>query len=345
MLKQILSIFILLNLCMYAHSSAYSSTSTPHPPSTYDDALPSSIYAMRPLNLESSQDVKEFFDKAVLIVRESSDKINDINENGYTLLQQALINQAYVEEVFSQLENTNGSEEDILDTNLTTIKMLLNNGADPNILFPAEQGRFKKTEKRHLLIRATEGTALPHFPLHIIELLFKYGLNAQVRDLNGNTALMKLIPLLNFWRKMSLSEYREKFIQLLIDHTTDFNAQNNRGDMVLHLTSQYADLETARLLLRNPVRLDISNSQGYTPEQVLKKSTWPSEKSSAKWNWVFSLSLFEQKVYKMLQLLEEAKNGLPANKDNLLGSSNKREVGTGLFSACARAFNSMKRAD
>ena len=211
--------------------------------------------------------VQNFFHKITQIIKEETNNLNRIHDNGYTYLHQALINNAYIEDQISHLEHTNGREQDILDYSIITIKILLNNGANPNIPFPED--KIYKTEQ-HFLIKATQPSARPRFPLHIIELLFEHGLDDQARDPNGNPALMRLVALLHVWKEMP--EYRKGFIQMVVNHTTDFNAQNKNGNMVLHSTSQFNDLDTANLILQNPVQLDIRNKQGTTPKKM--QSPW-----------------------------------------------------------------------
>jgi len=261
--------------------------------------------------------IKDFLNEVLQTIKKQPDTINDTNEDGYTLLQQALINHAFMENSISQMQHINGPERDILNNNIVAIKVLLNNGANPNIPFPPIQKSHSKEKPQHFLIRATEDSAHPRFPLHIVELLFAYGLDAEARDSKDNTALMRLISLSYAWRKVS--EYRANFIQLIVRHTNDINAQNESKETALHQTSTFNDLQTARLLIQSGARLDIRNTQGDTPEEKAKfmAGPIPPYKANRRWYWHFS---FSSQFYKMIKLLQQAKTQLTAN-----GSQNKEE--------------------
>ena len=268
-----------------------------------------------PLNPLSNQTlIRGFLNEAIHIIKEQPDTINDVNEDGYTLLQQALINQAHIENKISQMEHTNGSEQDMLNDSIMIIRVLLNNGADPNIPFPQSR------KKQHFLIKATTDSSQPRFPLHIIELLFVYGLDTEARDPKGNTALMNLIALSYVWKEMP--EYRQQFIELFVRYTNNIDAQNNSKETALHRTTTFNDLQTADLLIQNGARLDIRNAQGDTPEETAKfmAGSMPSYKADRRWYWHFS---FFSKSHKMIKLLQEAKersqsitNGSPHKEDS-----------------------------
>ncbi len=287
--------------------------------------------------------VKDFFNKITQIIKEKTNNLNRIHENGYTYLNQALVNNAYVENKISQLEHINGIEQDILNYSIMTIKILLNNGADPNIPFPED--KIYKTEQ-HFLIKATQLSARPRFPLHIIELLFEYGLDDQARDPKGNPTLMRLIALLHVWKE--IPEYRKGFIQIVVNHTTDFNAQNKNGDMVLHSTSQFHDLDTAHLMLQNPVQLDIRNNQKQTPKQVAKlmAGIFPPDTLNLRWYWHFS---FFNTNYRMIKLLEETEQTLQLanetiqNGEQIQNSTKDKKSKNPLIAPCRRVFSSIKK--
>lgn len=277
--------------------------------------------------------INGLFEEVVHITRKHPHKINKVNENGYTLLQSALINNYYIDAKISSMQYVSGIDQDMLETSIITIKMLLNNGADLNIPFPKE--KFYEEGEQHFLIKATQPNTWPRFPLNIIELLFEHGLNDQARDIKGNTALMRLISLLNIWKKHS--KYRMDFIRTLINHTSDFNAQNNQGDTVLHYTSKFNDLETARLIMQNPTQIDIKNSAGKTPLQISKllAGVVPSYTSNLKWYWYFS---FSSKNYKMVKLLEKTEERLQPPNDSNSSQSRRSPIST-LTSFCERAFS------
>ena len=259
------------------------------------------------------------FNEVIDTIRTRPDKINETNEEGYTLLQQALINQAYIENKVSEMDYTNGSEKSILDSNMTTIKVLLNNGADPNITFPVNKNSRNKKETQHFLIKAAETSPNNRFPLHIIELLFEYGLSEEVRDSQGYTALMKLIALRHVWRK--IPEYRRELIQLVVKNTNNIDAQNKDKNTALHLTIKFSDLETARLLVEHGARLDIQNAEGNNPEETAKfmAGSLPSHKSQRRWYWHFSF--FHKTSYKIIKLLQEAQRLLKKERQPLVNGS------------------------
>jgi len=273
--------------------------------------------------------INDLFYKTYNTVRKHPEKINDINENGYTLLQQALINQERIEHrAFGTIDiNKAATEKDLVNTSIETIKILLNNGADPNIPFPASNS--KKESRQHFLIKATQSHGF-NFPLHIIELLFKYGLDAQAKDSNNNTSLMRLISLLHVWKKQP--EYRRKFIQIVIDHTSDLNTQNNKGNTALHLASHFDDLKTARLLTQYLARPDIKNAQGKTPRQTAQLSSgpFPPDSPNTPWYWYFS---FASTHYKIVKLLQKAEERLQLSKDARLSQPSPPA------SSCEKSFN------
>lgn len=248
--------------------------------------------------------INHFFNEVIDIIRNKSDNINEANEEGYTLLQQALINQIYIEEAVSQAKNLNTTKQNMLEINMTIIKILLNNGADSNIAFPVNKNSRNKKEPQHFLIKAAETFPDHHFPLHIIELLFEYGLNAEVRDPQDNTPLMKLITLPYYVRRTA-PEYRRNLIQLILKHTDNIDAQNKNQDTALHLTSKFNDLETAKLLVEKGARLDIKNANGNTPEETAKfmAGSFPSHKSQRKWYWHFSF--ISPSMYRIIALLQK----------------------------------------
>ena len=274
---------------------------------------------VNPLNpLSDPNIINDFFKEVMDTIRTKPEKINEANEEGYTLLQQALINQTYIEDAASQEKHLNTTKQNILEINITIIKILLNKGADPNIPF-VNKNSYKK-ETQHFLIKATEKSPEYRFPLHIIELLFEYNLNAEIRDPQGNTILMRLITLRHKWRK--IPEYRRGFIQLIIKHTNNIDAQNKDKNTALHFTGKFNDLEAAKLLIEHRARLDIQNTQGETPEETAKSmaGSLPSYKSQHRWYWHFSF--IDSINYKIIKLLQTAKEQLPLAN----GSSQKQEV-------------------
>ena len=286
--------------------------------------------------------INEFFVEVVRITQEQPHKINDTNKDGYTLLQQALINNAHIEEKVDQLKHTNGVEQDILENSIMTIKVLLNNGADPNILFPEE--KLQKKEKQHFLIKATQPYIQPYFPLHIIELLFEYHLNGQVRDPHGNSTLMRLIALLYFWKKTP--EYRQQFIQLMLNHTSNIDDQNNNKETALHLTSKFNDLQTAPLLIQNGAQLNIKDAHGSTPEETAKfmAGLFPTSRSNLRWYWYISLS---STSFKMVKLLQEAERLQQENGSDFSQHEKEKPLKADtptkrLSAACARVFKLSK---
>ena len=313
----------------------------------YAQAHSMMVDPVRPLSGVSI--VQELLNEVLQTVKEQPHKINETNKDGYTLLQQALINNALIEDKISQLKDTNGTEHDILNNSRVTVKILLNNGADPNILFPGDHSQ-RTNKPQHFLIKAAQPNATPLFPLHIISLLFEHGLDAQIGDAKGNTALLRLIPLLHVWRK--IPEYRAGFIRLTVYYTNNFNIQNNEGNTALHLTSRFNDLETARLILQNPVRLDIRNGYGQTPRQVSQfmSSALLPEGKDLRWYWAFS---FTSANYKMIKLLEEAEkfqlaNGGPLHKEKPIhnekpvhSTAEDSEKNT-FISHCRRVFSFIK---
>lgn len=321
MLKQILLTLILFNLHTYADSMLVN----PHDPLSDRDLL------------------DEFFDKVIQTVKEHPHRINEANEDGYTLLQLALINNSHIDDKISVMQNKNGTTQNTLEISRTIIKILLNNGADPNIPFPADNSQGNnKHQGQHFLIKATEPNVWPYFPLYIVNLLFEYGLDDQVRDANDNTALMRLVSSRYAWRK--ISKYRKDFIQIVVNHTSNFNTQNKKGDMVLHLTSHFNDLETARLIIENPVQLDIKNNQGKTPEETAKfmAGPFPSDQSNRRWGWHFSLSSTSYLMVKLLQEETERRQSTVTSTDP--NTENQNSVDTKRTNplpatSCKRAFN------
>ena len=280
--------------------------------------------------------IEEFSKHTLQVVQESPHKINEINEDGYTLLQQALINQALMEQkVADEMNSTNGSENNILDSNMMNIKLLLDNGADPNIPFPttriAPSAYTMVREwgnKEHFLLKAARDyrfsqrlirsrTGSPRlrvlqvplnflFPLHIIELLFDYDLSADITSPNGNTALMEAIATFHSWER-SKREYRSQLIQLILKHTNNIDAQNENGDTALHLASHLGDLQTIRLLIQKGANLSIRNVAGYTPEEKAKSMDSLSVFRKPQYKWYWHFSFLDRTSYKVIRLLQEAK--------------------------------------
>ncbi len=288
---------------------------------------------------------QELLNKVFQTVKEQPHKVNEVNEDGYTLLQQALINNAHIEDKISQLDNINGAERDALNNSLVAVKILLNNRADPNIPFPGDDSQNAQNPQ-HFLVKATQSQTHILFPLHIISILFEHDLDVQAGDSAGNTALLRLISLLHVWKK--IPAYREGFIKLAVRYANNFDTQNNEGNTALHLASRFNDLETARLILQNPVRLDIRNSQGRTPKQTaqLMSSAILPETIDLRWYWYFS---FSSANYKMIRLLETAERELqPAKraslqKETLIHDSSKTDAEENSnASRCGKLFSSAK---
>lgn len=202
---------------------------------------------------------------------------NSTDKTGHTLLQTAILN-----------ENTEA------------VRLILSYGADVNIDFPTVRTNGKPSQSIPVLIKITDRAF--HIPLEMVELLLQNGLNTAVTDNKENTALIRVIYLLNQWSDRS---YRNEFIKFLIRYRVPINAQNHNRDTALHIASKMGDLKTVRVLTGVNARLDLTNNQGMTPVQLAKfmSGNIPPTKADLRWGWYFS---FFGKQYKIIRLLQEA---------------------------------------
>ena len=271
--------------------------------------------------------LEEFFKNTLQIIRESPHKINEINEEGYTLLHQALLNQAYIENALSHTKSPDTKNRDVFNSSVEIIRILLNKGADPNIPFPENENASKTEDKApHFLFKVAAIKSIPLFPLHIIELLFEHGLNAEVRDERGNTPLMRLITLHYSWRK--IPEYRRRLIHWVAEHTHNIDAQNKNKETAMHLAVLFKDIETARLLAKHGLKLNIQNNRGHTPEEVLT-------------SMIGEFSFFDRKWTKIIKFLREEKKKLQKSHfANGSAASNRKK--NSFVSYCERMFKKQK---
>ena len=249
---------------------------------------------------------------------------NATDKKGYTLLHKAIVN-----------HHTEAARLLVLDY-----------GADVNVRFPkkdlyAEADYFvikMTTEEPPPLIEITETLALnppplrttkrPYVPLALVELLLQNGLDTSVTDqpINklstaGNNTLIRVIYLLHIWPR----DYRRQFIDLLIRYKINLNAQNKQKETALHATIHMEDLDTARILIRNNARLDLTNNEGMTPLQLAKHISNPDISSRSKWYWYFS---FFDKRYKFIKLLQEAEARAEIQNESAKKISSKRSCKT-----------------
>ncbi len=135
-----------------------------------------------------------------------------------------------------------------------------------------------------------------------IELFMKAGMNVNVKDNDGNTALMRASANDNF-----------EVVRLLIKKGADVNAKDNDGYTALMAASSNKDLELATLLIKKGADVNGSNNAGETPlmlaslngnfdmaQLLIKKGADVNAKSS-KGNTALKYSFLDTRMSELLR--------------------------------------------
>ena len=113
-------------------------------------------------------------------------------------------------------------------------------------------GRLNKEEEKekyrdyYSLINASKNGDLEK-----VKLLIENGANIEVKDNNGDTALI----LASYYRRLEIVKY-------LVEKGANINATNDNGWTSLMYASKYGELETIKYLLENGADVNIKNKNG-----------------------------------------------------------------------------------
>ncbi len=162
----------------------------------------------------------------------------------------------------------------IIQKDSAIVKLLLQYGADPNILnYDGRTSLMYAVEKESMdivknLLKYKADPNKTHNKnrlnaLHmavlqrnkdIVELLLKYDADPNQKDSTGWTSLMKAVK-----------KTHTKIAKLLLDHGAKINEQENRENTALHQAVSNQDKEMVELLLEYGADPNIQNEDGWTP--------------------------------------------------------------------------------
>lgn len=165
---------------------------------------------------------------------------------------------------------------------LELIEKLLRQGANPNAALTAVQLQRAHTDGDPAVgvggtpfLRAAKAADVP-----VMQLLLKYGADANVRMKNGNTALMLAAGLGYRDGNMAVPtkdrgtpEEAIAAIQVCLDNGAEVNAAGAGGDTALHVAvTGRGDLDVIRYLVERGARLDATNERGQTALDAARAS-------------------------------------------------------------------------
>ncbi|XP_055621613.1 uncharacterized protein LOC129765378 [Toxorhynchites rutilus septentrionalis] len=97
---------------------------------------------------------------------------------------------------------------------------------------------------------------------HLVERLLKKGINLNIQDNRGRTALLTLLSgyTLARWYGHGLQT-----VQLLMEYGVDVNSRDNQGNSAMHLAFEMNNLDLVALLIQSGGKLGIKNNNGKYP--------------------------------------------------------------------------------
>ena len=160
--------------------------------------------------------------------------INEKNEHGFTPLMLAC-------------RNVNTC------SNIETIQILLNNGADVNL-----QDNDGDTALMH---SSGQEPKLTSINVSVVKLLLQHKTNPNLVDISGRTSLL--------YMSGRPGNFNYEIAKLLLEHGADPNIQENFGATPLQFATNYSwddtMIETVKLLLKYKADVNLTDKQGNTP--------------------------------------------------------------------------------